>query len=183
MVLKKTSTLNPASIERLMLPPFNAERDKGWIKINMTGHPVIEDIRECVPETFESAETLEYLGLTEEAALKGFPLIVSYQEAIEAEIDSSEFLYIAELYLDTFPDSQEATFPEWYRVIESMSVRDVCLSTILDRRHWMRRREYTAMYSIHRLKEEKWRHLIKLNERMESALLKVEAMEHHMEDC
>ena len=182
MVLRKTSTLKPATIERLkFLPPFNACKGSGWFSIRLI-NSVAGNIRECVPETIESIETLQYLGLTMKAASHCFPLITDIYRADEEE-DGLEFIEYAILYVKMFPDcSKDDTVSKWEAAMKEMGMQDWWIKAILDPRYAKLRQEHTALYWIQQTMEDKWNKLITLNERIESVLLVVEEAKPMVED-
>lgn len=61
----------PPVYARLKFPAAHVYVDNGWITIVHIASETI-NIRECVPETIESLETLQYLGLHQNAALEAF---------------------------------------------------------------------------------------------------------------
>ena len=180
MVLRQTSTFTPAIFERLKKPAFNLCKRKGWISIVLI-NSATGNIRECVPETIESRETLQYLGLTRMAARQAFSLIVNPDNTTAH--DSLEFIEFAKLFVGCSPDcSKDDTVSEWDDVMREMGVQDLWIKAILDPRYAELRQEHTAKYWVQQTMEDKWKHLITLNQRMESILLKVEAMEHQVEE-
>ena len=177
MVLKYTSTFKPATIERLKGSAFYACKGKGWISISLTKSATVK-VRECVPETIESRATLQYLGLTEKAARRACSLIIHLDKTTAN--DSREFIEFAKLYVDYFPDcSKDDPDSEWDHAMREMGVQDLWIKAILDPRYAELRQEHTAKYWVQQTMEDKWKHLITLNQRIESILLMVEARKHH----
>lgn len=119
------------------------------------------DILECVPETIESVETLQYLGLTHDAALEAFNVFAHKREP--AQYINTEIIEWAKRHVKRFPDcAEDDAVSEWDEAMRKMGVQDLWRNAILDPRFSKLRQEHTARYWVYQTMEEKWRHLAEL---------------------
>ena len=106
MAFQPTATLEPSTIEFLRFPAVHVSIDKGWItivRINSDNR----NIRKCVPETIESVETLQNLGLTHDAALEAIAVFALQFELTEHV--NLEFIEWAKRHIDKVPDCSKSS--------------------------------------------------------------------------
>lgn len=140
-----------------------------------TGH-----IRECVPETIESLETLQYLGLTQYAALEAFGVFAHESES--PRYVNPEFVEWAKEHVKRFPDcSKDDAVSEWEEAMRTMGLQTLWRNAILDPRFAELRQEHTARYWVIQTMEDKWKHLVELDQKMNSDLAKIQAAKHRIE--
>ena len=179
MAVETTAILEPSTIERLKFPIAHMFIDKGWITIVRIA-PETGNIKECVPETIESIETLQYLGLTQNAALQAFSVFAD--KCGSAEHVDKNFIEWAKQHVESFPDCcADDSVSKWDGAMRIMGVQASWRYAILDPSFDKLRQEHTARYWVIQRMEEKWKHLVELDQRMKSALAEIEAVKHPIE--
>lgn len=179
MAFETTPSLETSTIERLKFPAAHVYIEKGWITVVRIAAET-GNIRECVPETIESVETLQYLGLTQDAALEAFGVFLVKCDLTE-RVDS-EFVQWAKRHVGTFPDcSEDDAVCEWDEAMRIMGMQKSWRNAILDPRFAKLRQEHTARYWVIQKMEEKWTHLVELDQKMKLDLDKIEAEKRRME--
>lgn len=176
MAFETTPTLKSSTIERLKFAAGHVYIDKGWITIARIGSET-GDIREYVPETIESVETLQYLGLTQHAALVAFGDFAHNCEC--PKYVNTRFIEWAKTHVRMIPDcSKHDAVPEWDEAMRLMGLQELRRNAILNPRFAKIRQEHTARYWVIQTMEEKWRHLVELDRKMKSDLAEIEAEKH-----
>ena len=174
MNFKPTTTLSPSTIKllKLKLPAFHVLIDHGWITIVRIRSDSYTTTTDCVPETIESVQTLQYLGLTHNAALKAFAVFTLQYELKEENVHI-DFVEWAKRHVEKFPDCAENDHVStWDDVMRVMGVQELRRDAILDPRFAEVRKEHTAKYWVIRTMEEKWKHLVEFSQRLKSDLEK-----------
>lgn len=170
MVFKPTAMLEPSTINLLKAHRAIVSIHKGWITIRCI-NPDIGDITECVPEKIESVETVQYLGLTRDAAIEA---LCEYPRQYKlTEYVNMEFVEWAKKYVEKFPDCAENdAVSELDDAMRVMGVQDGRRKAILEPSFAALRQQHTVKYWVMHMMEERWRDLIGLNQKLKSELAK-----------
>ena len=124
---------------------------------------------DCLPETIESVQTLQYLGVTHDAALEAFAVFAL--QSVLKEYVNTEFVEWAKRHVEKFPDcSEDDDVSTWDDVMRVMGVQELRRDAVLDPRFAELRQEHTAKYWVIQTMEEKWKHLVEFNQRLKSDL-------------
>ena len=170
MPFKPTATLEPSTIHLFEIPGALVSRVRGWITIRCI-NPKIGDITETVPEAIESVETMQYLGLTPAAAMEAlYEFVRQYKLTEYVKI---EFVEWAKKHVEKFPDCDgNDAVSKWDDAMKVMGVQELRRKAILDPEFATLREEHTAKYWVMQMMEEKWKHLVELNQKLKSDMLK-----------
>ena len=173
------TTFQSSTIERLRFHTAHVYIANGCITIvgiaSETGH-----IRECVPEKIESVETLQYLGLTRCAALEAY--LVFAHESQSPTYVKTEFVEWARKHVEKFPDcSEDDAVSVWEDAMRIMGLQTLGRDAILHPRFAKLRQEHTARYWVIQTMEDKWKHLVELDQKIKSDLAEIEAAKHQIE--
>ena len=171
MKFKPTATLEPSTIKLLRKhPAFRVLTDHGWITIIRIQSNSHRNTTDCIPETIESVQTLQYLGLTHKAALNVFAVFALQCEL--KEYVNTDFVEWAKRYVEKFPDClEEDDVSTWDDVMRVMGVQELRREAILDPRYAELRQEHTAKYWVLQTMEEKWKYLVEFNQRLKSDMV------------
>ena len=167
MKFKPTATLEPSMIKLLRKnPAYRVLIEHGWITIIRIKSASHRNTTDCIPETIESVQTLQYLGLTHKAALKAFAVF-----ALQCELNV-DFVEWAKRHVEKFPDClEEDDVAKWDEVMRVMGVQELRREAILDPRYAELRQEHTAKYWVVQTMEEKWKYLVEFNQRLKSDMV------------
>ena len=174
MAFETIPTLQPSTIERLnhTAHVYIGKRCITIVRIASETGP----IRECVPEAIEGAKQLQYLSLTQNAALEAFGVFAHKCEL--SQCVKTTFMEWTKTCRGFSGYLKDDTILEWDGVMRIMGVQELCINALLDPRFAKLRREPTARFWVIRKMEEKWKHSVELNQKTKSDLAEIEAVKH-----
>lgn len=170
MAFIPTATLEPSTINLLEVNGAAVSIHKGWITVRCIS-PKIGNMTECVPRKIESLETLQYLGLTRNAAAEALDEFARQYRL--TEYVKIEFVEWAKRHVEKFPDCDgNEAVSKLDNAMKVVGVQDRRRKAILDPKFAALRQEHTVKYWIMQMMEDKWKHLVELNHKFKSDLVK-----------